>query len=151
MDEQSATLQAVTVAEAATILGVSTATVRRMVKRGQLEGQRVIRPQGSAFVIMLPGDAAGVTEDATSTRQEPGVTPRNNASAGAQLAAWSETFLLPLVAALVRSQNTVREQAETIGRQSAELERAASTVVALSRENDDLRAAHSPVASDPGP
>src|SRR3954469_4966598 len=102
MDEQSATLQAVTVAEAATILGVSTATVRRMVKRGQLEGQRVIRPQGSAFVIMLPGDAAGVTEDATPTRQEPGVTPRDNASAGAQLAAWSETFMLPLVAALER-------------------------------------------------
>src|SRR4051794_32179921 len=85
MSEQPATLQGVTVAEAASILGVSTATVRRMVKRGQLEGQRVIRPQGSAFLVMLPVDTAGVTEDATLTRQEPGVTPRGNASAGEQL------------------------------------------------------------------
>jgi excisionase family DNA binding protein len=64
MTEQPATLQGVTVAEAAAILGVSTATIRRMVKRGQLEGQRVVRPQGTAFYgvrhhAARPGGARG--------------------------------------------------------------------------------------------
>lgn len=146
MSEQSAALEGVTVAEAAAILGVSTATVRRMVKRGQLEGRRVIRPQGTAFVIILPEHATDASEDAAPTLQAAGVTPRDNASAGAQLAAWSETFLLPLVASLERSQAIVCDQAETIGRQSAELERAASTIVALGEEVESLRASHSPVA-----
>jgi transposase len=38
----------VAVADAAAILGVSIVTVRRMIKRGQLEAERVLRPQGSA-------------------------------------------------------------------------------------------------------
>jgi len=48
-----------------------------------------------------------------------------------QLAAWSETFLVPLVAALERSQATVNSQAETIGRQSAELEAARARISTL--------------------
>jgi excisionase family DNA binding protein len=47
MTEQGVTYQQVTVSEAATILGVSVMTVRRMIKRGQLEGERVHRPQVS--------------------------------------------------------------------------------------------------------
>jgi excisionase family DNA binding protein len=144
MSEQPATLQGVTVAEAASILGVSTATVRRMVKRGQLEGQRVIRPQGSAFLVMLPGDASGVTEDAATTRHGAGVTPRDNASPGAQLAAWSETFMLPLVAALERSQATVREQAETIGTLRSERDAARA-------ENEALRASQQPTTPSGAP
>ena len=53
MSEQAATWQRVTVAEAAIALGVSTATVRRMVRRGQLEGERVQRPQGIVYVLSL--------------------------------------------------------------------------------------------------
>jgi len=142
MDEQPATLQGVTVAEAAAILGVSTATVRRMVKRGQLEGTRVHRPQGTAFVITMPVDAAGDTQDATDTRQEAGVTPRGNASPSEQLAAWSETFLVPLVAALERSQATVREQAERIGELRATVAaqdaRIATLVAPTSRQGAEL-------------
>jgi len=103
MEEQPATFQRVTVAEAAVILGVSTATVRRMLKRGELEGERVIRPQGTAFVVKLAMDASSDTQDASDTLHEADVMPRDNASAGSQLTAWSETFLLPLVAALERS------------------------------------------------
>jgi excisionase family DNA binding protein len=120
MEEQPATLQGVTVAEAAAILGVSTTTIRRMLKRGQLEGERVHRPQGTAFVVTLPTDAAHAAEDAAPTRQVAGAPPRGNASPAGQLAAWSETFLVPLVAALERSQATVRDQAETIGELRAE-------------------------------
>ena len=61
------TSQRVTVAEAAAILGVSVVTIRRMIKRGQLEGERVIRPQGSAYLVTLPADAPPVAEDGTAT------------------------------------------------------------------------------------
>ena len=61
------TSQRVTVAEAAAILGVSVVTVRRMIRRGQLEGERVVRPQGSAYAVTLPADATGAAEDGTPT------------------------------------------------------------------------------------
>jgi excisionase family DNA binding protein len=146
MEEQPATLQGVTVAEAAVILGVSTATVHRMLKRGELKGQRVLRPPGTAFVVMLAEHASGDGQNAADTRHETGVTPRDNVSTGAQLAAGSETVLGPVVAALERSQATVKEQAETIGRQSAELERAASTIVTL---NATLEARPAPQSTEP--
>jgi hypothetical protein len=47
---------------------------------------------------------------------------------------------------LERSQATVKEQAETIGRQSAELERAASTIVTL---NATLEARTAPQSTEP--
>jgi hypothetical protein len=68
----------------------------------------------------------------------------------------------PLVGQLDAQRQTIERQADRVaelerenGRQSVELERAASTVEALSKENDALRASHSPVASiltpDPAP
>ena len=44
----------VTIAEAARILGVSGETVRRRIHAGQLEGIREVRPQGSAWSVVLP-------------------------------------------------------------------------------------------------
>jgi excisionase family DNA binding protein len=165
MSEQPATLQGVTVAEAATILGVSTATVRRMVKRGDLEGERVLRPQGSVFVVRLPPDAIHATagdQHAAGTLHESGVMPRSNTSPGEQLAAWSETFLLPLVAVNERQAARIEELARENGRLSAErdaawveIERATPTITALSGRLEEaaatvevlraeLQAAHSP-------
>ena len=54
------------------------------------------------------------------------------------MTAWSEAFLAPLVARLGEQEAVIRGQAETIGRQTAELERAASTVLTL---HDELVAA----------
>ena len=137
MTDQGETFQRVSVIEAAAILGVSVATVRRRIRAGHLEAETVIRPQGSAFVVRLPVQASAGASDAYDRDQEPGVTTRTDASPSAQLAAWSETFLVPLVAALERSQATVREQAETIGRQAAELEQ--------------LRASQSPLTASTAP
>jgi excisionase family DNA binding protein len=134
MTQRDVTFQQVTVSEAAAILGVSTQTVRRMVKRGQLEGQRVIRPQGTAFVVTLPGEPMDATDDATVTPHATGNMERDNATPAGQRATWSETFLVPLVAALERSQAIVRDQAETIGRLTAQLE--------------SEKRSHSPVAPD---
>ena len=151
MSEQPATSQRVTAAEAAAILGVSTTTIRRMVKRGELEGERVHRPQGTAFVVTLPADAPHAAGNAAPTRQAGGGVARGNAAPGGQLAAWSETFLVPLVAALERSQETIRDQAETIGRQServASLEiengRLMARVVALTAPQTPVEASTAP-------
>ena len=43
-----------------------------------------------------------------------------------------EAAITPLVAELATTRRTVQEQAETIGRLTVDLERAASTIVALS-------------------
>jgi excisionase family DNA binding protein len=150
MSEQPATLQGVTVAEAATILGVSTATVRRMVKRGDLEGERVLRPQGSVFVVRLRPDTIHATadaHDAAGTLHEAGGMPRSNASPGEQLAAWSETFLLPLVAVNERQAARIEELARENGRLSAErdaarveIERATPMIDALSGRLEEAAA-----------
>jgi hypothetical protein len=68
------------------------------------------------------------------------------------------TVLGPLVGQLDAPRQTIERQAEEIaglreerGRQSAKLERAASTVVALGEENATLWASQAQQASDPGP
>ena len=128
----------VTVAEAAAILGVNVVTIRRMIKRGQLEGERVHRPQGSAYLVTLPADATPPSEDGTPTEQPAQDVSRTDGTPAGLMAAWSEAFLVPLVARLGEQEAVIRDQAETIGRTTAELERAASTVVAL---GDQLAAA----------
>ena len=66
--------------EAAGILGVSTQTVRRMLRRGQLEGERVHRAQGSAYVVKLPVPDVAGDSDATSTQQPAPNVSRANAT-----------------------------------------------------------------------
>jgi excisionase family DNA binding protein len=44
----------VTIAEAARILGVSGETVRRRIHAGRIEAIREVRPQGSAWCVLLP-------------------------------------------------------------------------------------------------
>jgi hypothetical protein len=115
-----------------------------MVKRGQLEGRRVVRPQGTAFVITLPADPMDATDDATATRHATGDVERSNATPASQLVAWSETFLVPLVAALERSQATIREQAEELGMTRAERDAARAEV-------EVLKASQTIQGANPGP
>jgi len=131
------TSQRVTVAEAAAILGVSVVTIRRMIRRGQLEGKRVVRPQGSAYVVTLPADATGVAEDGTPTGRPAQDVSRANGTPAALMAAWSETFLAPLVARLGEQEAVIRDQAETLGRQGAELETGRAKACQLATERDE--------------
>ena len=121
MTEQGVTYQQVTVAEAAGILGVSVMTVRRMIRRGQLEGERVHRPQGNAYVVKLPVDATALADDAPSTEQPAQNVSRTNGTPSELMAVWSETFLGPIMARMAEQEGTIREQAETIGTLRAEL------------------------------
>ena len=134
MTTQDGTYQRLTVAEAAADLGVSRMTVRRMIQRGQLEAERVHPATGQrvhghpARRRHRPGHThgTGATAQSTSQRHRAGHTygaaaeiVGHNLSPAEQLAAWSETFLVPLVAALERQVERVTKlERETAGRLS---------------------------------
>jgi excisionase family DNA binding protein len=119
MTDQGETFQRVSVAEAAAILGVSVATVRRRIRAGELEAETVLRPQGSAFVVRLPVQASAGVSDAYDSRQEPRDTMRTEASpeqAMLHLVQAAVTpILAPVMARMAEQEATIRQQAETIG------------------------------------
>ena len=117
-------------AEAADQLGVSVVTIRRMIKRGQLEAQRVVRPQGSAYLVSVPDDG---TEDASPTEQPAQNVSRTQGTPEQAITMMIQAtltpVLAPLVAEITASRQTIERQseqliaqAETIGRQAAEIE-----------------------------
>jgi len=134
-----------TLHEAAEVLGVSLNTLRRRIAAGQVEAERVRRPQGHVWQVYLhpPG-----TQDHRSTgtvQQDGAATVQHPPTALAQAEALTSlvqttigTVLGPLVAEQTALRLTVERQAEALaelredrGRLSAELERAASTIVTL--------------------
>jgi hypothetical protein len=142
MTNHGEAFERVSVADAAHRLGVSVATVRRRIRAGELVAERLIRPQGSAFVVRLPLDASARVGDTYDTEQEPGVTTRTQASAPEAMAALIQATLTPIIAPLVAQldahRQTVEHQAETIGqlredrgRLSAELAGAQAEIQAL--------------------
>ena len=60
----------VPVAEAVRILGLSATTIRRKIDTGELEAERVARPQGTAFLVKVPGDAPSRAENVPQTPPE---------------------------------------------------------------------------------
>ena len=146
--------------EAAVILGVSPNTVRRRVAAGSLRSARIPRPQGETIRVYLdqvpgeipkqvppgvvPGDVPNEVPP-TSQVQVPD-TVRAEAMA-ALISASIAPVLAPLVAHLEadrqtieRQGETIRDQAERLGRQAAELERATSIAVTLSDELESVKA-----------
>ena len=105
------------------LLGVSVVTIRRMIRRGRLEAERVHRPQGSAYLVTLPVDGTG---DGSSTEQPAQNVSRANGTATELMAVWSETFLGPIMGRMAEQETTIRDQAETIGGLRAELAAACS-------------------------
>jgi excisionase family DNA binding protein len=129
MSPQPVTFQQVTVSEAAGILGVSTQTVRRMLRRGQLEGERVHRAQGSAYIVRIAVPNTAGDSDATATQQPaPNVSRANATDQPAPAEAMVSliqttiaTVLGPLVAELAASRQANERQADTIGQLRADL------------------------------
>jgi excisionase family DNA binding protein len=137
----------VTIEQAAAILGVSASTIRRRIRAGALRVEETRRPQGVVWLVHLP---AGTTVDApTATVDTAPVTTTATAQpAGDAIAAMIQATLTPIIAPLVaelaasrqaneRQAEQLVSQAETIGRQAAEL--------------DTLRAAHSSGAARTAP
>ena len=125
-----------TIAEAAPLLGVSVDTVRRRVKRGQLESRQVRTQHGPTWEVCLgtlqgePAPAAEGTEGAAQAAED-----RSQA-----MAVWAATLLAPLAAELGEARQTIERQAETIGRQGAELDQARGTLGELQARYDQALA-----------
>jgi excisionase family DNA binding protein len=132
MSDQPETYQRISVPEAAELLGVSVATVRRRIHDGSLRAERVQRPQGVVYVVLL-----GTDHDRSASDQQVGTTARLNQSAqpapAEAITAMIQAALTPIIAPLVgrldaqrqtieRQADLLVSQAETIGRQSAEIE-----------------------------
>ena len=137
-----------TLAEAAPILGVSVDTVRRRVKRGQLEARRVHTQHGPTWEVFLGSVPTDAQADAYApvegaAQGADGVQDRSQA-----MATWAASLLVPIAAELGEARQTIERQAaqlvgkeqeigvirEERGRLTAELERAASAVAALDDE-----------------
>jgi len=111
----------VTVAEAAARLGVTVVTVRRMIKRGELEAERVLRPQGSAYLVTLHEEGAHGTGNGTATEPPAQNVSRTQGSAMELMAAWSTAVLAPLVAELAVSRQRIEGLALEVGALRAEI------------------------------
>ena len=147
MSEQAVTYQQVTVAEAAAILGVSVMTVRRMIRRGQLEGERVHRPQGSAYVVKLPLDAPEGTAEATATEQPSENVSRTNGTAPAEaMVSLIQTTIGTVLGPLMAEQAALRQ---TVERQADQLVSQAETIGELRAENRALVARTAPQPVEP--
>jgi excisionase family DNA binding protein len=142
MSDRAETYQRVSVPEAAVILGVSVATVRRMIRAGRLQAERVERPQGIAYVVLLPPDAG----QRSQRDQQVGTSGRANRSgpdpAAEALVSLVRTAIAgvlgPLVAQLdahrlmvEHAQGQITWQAELIGRLTAERDAAREELAAL--------------------
>jgi hypothetical protein len=87
-----ATVQAVTISEAARALGVSVETVRRRLRRQQLAGQKLPTAQGFEWRVLLPvqlldgterdSAASGDQADAAPPTHAPGASPSQRSVAG---------------------------------------------------------------------
>jgi excisionase family DNA binding protein len=133
MATSSDSFQLVTIAEAVRILNISDSTVRRLIRAGRLEAQRVERAQGHVWLVKVP--SPGQQPPAQPSRQL-GATDRQP-SAPPALAAWMVSVLEPVMAELSFSRQQLVSQAETIG--------------TLRAENDALRASQQPQAGPGAP
>lgn len=132
--------QAATVADAAHFLGVSESTIRRLVRTGKLEAERVERPQGHAWLVKVP---VAATDPSVTSQHLGATTPANQPGAGG-LTAWTASVLEPLVLELRLSRETIAGQAERLGYVTAERDAARA-------ELDVLRAAQAPVGARTAP
>jgi hypothetical protein len=100
------------------MLGVSFNTLRRRIDAGQVQAERVRRPQGHVWRVYLDADHRSdqraeqdATQDAASTLPQPPDVLR----AGA-MATYTRSLLEPLVNRLAEQERTIRGQAEELGR-----------------------------------
>ena len=150
MSDQPETYQRVSVPEAAAILGVSVATVRRRIRDGSLRSEPVHRPQGIAYVVLLDTDHA-TDHDRSDSDQQVGTTARLNQSQvppAEAIAAMIQVTLTPIIAPLVGELAASRQANE---RQAERIEELAREVGDLRAENRALVARTAPPAAEPAP
>jgi excisionase family DNA binding protein len=134
------TYAGVSVVEAAHTLGVSINTVRKWVKTGRLQAERIARPQGVILRVYLPQQHAaneqapvaprqGLREDpheapAVEPQQTPPLVP--DLARASAMAEYNRALVEPLVREIDELSRRLETLASENGRLSAELESARS-------------------------
>jgi hypothetical protein len=114
---QERAMELVPLPEAAQRLGVSVDTVKRRLRRGELKGQRVPRPQGYSWLIELelPGSQGDSTAASTATN--------SNSSAGSSAELDSATVeVLNLREMLGMAQSQIAAQQEELVAKNKQIE-----------------------------
>jgi excisionase family DNA binding protein len=101
----------VTVAEAVRILGLSATTIRRKIDAGELEAERVTRPQGTVFLVKVPMEEPRTLHDEPVTHGHETATPQDAPGGPDRLAA----IVVPLVAQIDALRQSNERQAAEIG------------------------------------
>jgi hypothetical protein len=130
----------VSIAHAALVCGCSENALRRWIASGKLSAERVddkylVRPADVARLVAdvpalesAPGTAGGpvqeVDPDARTDDEDarPVGPPGTDIMRAEAMTAYTRSLLEPLLALVQQQGTTIREQAETIGRQAADLE-----------------------------
>jgi transposase len=104
----------VSVSEAARSLGVSEETVKRRIRRGELNGQQQPRPQGYAWMVDIPEEVLASTAQHDTTTTHDDDTDHNTSS--------GEIRRLEEMVTLLRQQLSVyQEEVESRRREVQEL------------------------------
>lgn len=120
----------VPVADAARILGVSTATIKRRITSGLLEAEQIPRPQGIEYRVRLPRDVtpplaaplSDVTRALTGSAPSELVALTGSAHVTTQdVSAAITAAIAPLTERLVAQEAVLARHTETIGRQAEEI------------------------------
>jgi hypothetical protein len=144
MVDSSVTFQMVSIPEAAVILRLSESSVRRLVKAGQLEAERIQRPQGHVWLVKVPAPSSDQVDQPPDQIAASGDAPASTLSsqpAADAIAAMIQATLTPIIGPLVaelgssrqlveRQADTIREQAEQIGTLRAERDAAQASILA---------------------
>jgi hypothetical protein len=119
--------------EAVQRLGKSDRTIRRMIQRGELEGEPIARPQGTVWYVKLPSDLAAETAQDAAPGGEAASNQENEAPG--TLAA-----VAALDAALRRAEERAAALDERNERQAAIVVAQAERIGRVESERDQLRA-----------
>src|SRR5215212_10802557 len=128
------TYQAVSIADAARILGISETTARRMVKSGRLEAERAERPQGHVWLVRIASPADG---QVTSRHDLGAVAPADPPGQPA-LSAWMSSVLEPLVAELRLARERIEDLADERAQFRTERDAARAEVATLRASQQPL-------------
>jgi excisionase family DNA binding protein len=129
----------VSVSEAAVRLGVSPTTVREMIRRGDLEAERMPRPQGSVYMVKLKTPEAPTSDDA-QPRSEDERARTDSLEALQRMIDFADTFLRAQGETIIRQAEQVAELreergtlAEQVRHERARAERAEAALEAARR------------------
>lgn len=135
MDERA---EYVTIAEAATLLGVHRNTVRNRVKAGRYKAHKLVTPQGETYALRrdslgppLPSPTNGAAQPLTGVvHTNPPDPSQPTALVGTDQQAQADAIVQRLLAPFIAELGTVREE---LGRVKAERDARDETIAALRR------------------